>query len=69
MPTLRLVDPDGYTVPGAVHVNVPAARQAEVTSQLLRDDAPAHAAEWADFGYDARAYQVVTDPATAHDGL
>jgi len=61
MPTLRLVDPDGYTVPGTIHT-VPAAREAETRSQLLRDVAPVHAAEWANFGYDTRAYQVVTDP-------
>jgi len=64
MPTLRLVDPDGYTVPGAVHPNVPGAREAEVRGQLLREVAPVHAAEWADFGYDARAYQVIADPSS-----
>jgi len=63
MPTLRLVDPDGYTVPGTVHT-VPTAREAEARDRLLRDIAPAHASEWADFGYDARAYQVVTDPSS-----
>jgi len=62
MPELRLVDPDGYTVPGTAQTvpdtDVDAARQ-----QLLTEVAPAHAAQWADFGYRASAYRVLPDPA------
>ena len=58
---LRLIDPDGYTVPGTVHTNVPAANEAQVR-QLLLDVAERHAAEWADFGYHAADYRVQEFP-------
>lgn len=60
MQELRLIDPDGYTVPGTVQSNVPDANAAKVRDHLLHDVAPAHAAEWAQFGYDARNYRVDT---------
>jgi hypothetical protein len=63
MQTLRLVDSDGYTVPGSVQTNVPDANVDRMRSHLLNDVAPRYAAEWADFGHDARLYRVVTDPA------
>jgi hypothetical protein len=59
MPTLRLVDPDGYNVPGTVHTNVPTANEDKVRDHLLNDVAPGEAATWA---YDARDYRVTTDP-------
>ena len=62
MLTLRLVDPNGYAVPGAVHSNVPAANEAKVRDHLLNEVAPRDAALWADFGYDARFYRVLPDP-------
>ena len=61
MPTLRLIDPDGYTVPGGTRPDVTAETEA-ATRQELRTVADEHASEWADHGYDARLYQVVTDP-------
>lgn len=63
MQTLRLIDPDGYTVPGSVQTNVPDANVAKVRDHLLNDVAPAYAAQWADFGHDTRLYRVTTDPA------
>ncbi|MFE4915879.1 hypothetical protein ACFRCX_30715 [Streptomyces sp. NPDC056652] len=57
MPELRLIDPDGYTVPDTVHT-VSGSAVDETRQHLLTDIAPAHAAEWADFGYDARNYRV-----------
>jgi hypothetical protein len=61
MQTLRLVDPDGYTVPGTVQTNVPDANVDKVRAHLLNDIAPAEAAKWANFGYDARRYRVAVD--------
>ena len=58
MTTLRLVDPDGYTVPGTVNSNVPTANEAKVRDHLLNDVAPVHAAQWADFGYRAADYRI-----------
>ncbi|MFI1161432.1 hypothetical protein [Streptomyces sioyaensis] len=43
MTELRLIDPYGYTVPGAVHTDVPAANVAEVTARLLDTAARNHA--------------------------
>jgi len=43
MRELRLIDPYGYTVPGAVHTNVPDANIAEVTARLLDVAARKHA--------------------------
>ncbi|MEU1133552.1 hypothetical protein ABZ383_27470 [Streptomyces sp. NPDC005900] len=58
MQTLRLIDPDGYTVPGSVQSNVPDTNVDKVRDHLLHDVAPKHAALWEDFGYDARNYRV-----------
>ncbi|MFJ2202434.1 hypothetical protein [Streptomyces violaceusniger] len=58
MTTLRLIDPNGYTVPGTVNSRVPAANEAKVRAHLLTDVAPAHAAEHAYAGYDPRDYRV-----------
>ncbi|MFJ9799895.1 hypothetical protein [Streptomyces sp. NPDC101145] len=57
---VQLIDPNGYTVPTATRfvdyeVQVPAA-----ANELLTIDAPQHAAQWADFGYDARSYTTRT---------
>jgi hypothetical protein len=68
MPELRLVDPDGYTVPGTAQ-NVPDADVDKVRHQLLTETAPQHAAQWQDFGYDARSYRVIPrDTQTVSDG-
>ena len=61
MPTLRLLDDNGYTVPGSVCENVSAADEAKVRDHLKNSIAVQHAAEWAT---DARLYQVATDPTT-----
>ncbi|MEW2266918.1 hypothetical protein [Streptomyces sp. NPDC047868] len=61
MQTLRLVDQDGYTVPGTVQTNIPDANVDKVRDHLLNDIAPIQAAKWADFGHDARLYRVVPD--------
>lgn len=65
MTTLRLIDPDGYTVPDSLRENVPTTDLPAVREELLTTAASQHAAQWADFGYRAAAYQVVTDPAPA----
>ena len=57
MPELRLTDPDGYTVPGTA-TQVTEDTADTVRAHLLNEVAPQHAAEWADFGYDARSYRV-----------
>lgn len=62
MPELRLIDPDGYTVPGTAQT-VPDADEHAVREYLKTVVAPQHAARWRDFGYDAAAYRVLPDPA------
>ena len=58
--TLRLVEPNGYTVRV---VDVPKDGDPEQVKQhLLTVVAVKHAAEWADFGYRASTYRVLTDP-------
>ncbi|MER8002977.1 hypothetical protein [Streptomyces sp. NPDC095613] len=57
MTELRLIDPDGYTVPDTI-LTVSDATVAEVREHLLREVAPAHAAQWADFGYKASDYRI-----------
>lgn len=56
---LRLIDPDGYTVPGAVHT-VPDDQASTVRAWLLAEVAVQNADEWNRFGagYDARDYRV-----------
>ena len=63
---LRLLDPDGYTVPGTVHTNVPATDEAKIRDRLLNEVAPQDAAQWTAWGFkcDARDYRVSPDPAT-----
>lgn len=55
MPELRLTDPNGYTV---TVTTVPDEDVAQAATHLLTTVAPAHAAENADFGYDARYYNI-----------
>lgn len=63
MPTLRLVDPDGYSVPGALRTVTPSDEpQARAELKSLASE---HAAQWADFGYHADAYRILTDPTPA----
>jgi hypothetical protein len=61
MPELRLLDPDGYTVPGTAQT-VPDADVEAVRTRLLTEIAPVHAAQWADFGYRADAYRIHPEP-------
>lgn len=57
--TLRLIEPNGYTVTVIDNPDDPdQARQ-----HLLIVVAAEHAATWADFGYRAADYRVLTDPA------
>jgi hypothetical protein len=60
---LRLLDPNGYTVPGTVHTNVPDANEPTVRA-LLEDAAVTDAAQWADHGYHAGDYRIVPEPAS-----
>lgn len=55
MQELRLIDPDGYTVPGAVESNVPHANVDKVRDLLLNQAATSHAQTW---GNDVRDYRV-----------
>ena len=57
MPELRLIDPDGYTVPGTVHTVTDDQVEA-VTAYLRTEVANADADTWDGFGYDARDYRV-----------
>ena len=61
MPEMRLLDPDGYTVPGTAQT-VPDADEQTTREHLLNEVAPKHAAQWADFGYRARDYRVLPAP-------
>ncbi|MFG2970856.1 hypothetical protein ACGFZS_47065 [Streptomyces sp. NPDC048288] len=60
MVTLRLVDPDQYTVPDGLRT-VPAGDEAQARADL-KHLAAEHAARWAGFGYRADAYRILTDP-------
>lgn len=60
MTELRLIDPEGYTVPGGVHVATPDTDQKIRTE--LQELAVQHAAEWADFGYRSSLYRVQETP-------
>ncbi|MYW46349.1 hypothetical protein [Streptomyces sp. SID161] len=60
MPTLRLIDPNGYTVPGTVHINVPDANEPKVRA-LLQEAALQDATQWTDFGYHPGDYRILTD--------
>ena len=63
MPTLRLVEPNGYSVPGGLRI-VTAAAEPQARADL-KQLAAEHAAQWADFGYHPDAYRILTDPQTA----
>lgn len=66
MNELRLIDPDGYTVPGTVHTGFPAAMEGELRAHL-RTVAEHEAAQWADFGHRAADYRI--EPATPQNTL
>ncbi|RSN38786.1 hypothetical protein DMH12_37335, partial [Streptomyces sp. WAC 04229] len=55
---MRLIDPEGYTVPGTAQT-VPDADEPAERRRLLTEVAPQHAAHWQDFGYHASAYRVL----------
>lgn len=57
MPELRLLDADGYTVPGGVRTTTPETEQAVRAD--LEKLAAEHAGQWADFGYRATNYRIV----------
>jgi hypothetical protein len=56
MTELRLIDPDGYSVPGGTRTTTPET-DTQVRAQL-KELAAEHAAQWADFGYHATAYRI-----------
>lgn len=57
MTELRLIDQDGYSVPGGVRTTTPDT-DAQVRAEL-QALAVEHAAQWADFGYRATSYRIV----------
>ncbi|WP_329047047.1 hypothetical protein [Streptomyces sp. NBC_01422] len=59
MPELRLIDPNGYLVPGATRT-VPDDQVEAVTANLLAETAVQDADYWAEYGhpYTARQYTV-----------
>lgn len=57
MPELRLLDADGYTVPGGIRTTTPET-DTEVRAELEKLAAD-HAAQWADFGYRTSSYRIV----------
>jgi len=62
MLTLRLIEPNGYSVPDGLRtVTTDGESQAR---QDLKQLATEHAAQWADFGYHPNDYRILTDPAT-----
>lgn len=61
---LRLIDPDGYDVPGVRRLADSKTTAAEATAELLTVQAPLHATGSA-VGYRASEYTVKTDPAVA----
>lgn len=56
MTELRLLDPNGYTVPGTITAVSDGAAD-EIRDHLLTEIAPKHAAHWPT--YDVRNYRVV----------
>ena len=63
MLTLRLVDPIGYSVPDGFRTVTPD-RETKAREDL-KQLAAQHAAQWADFGYHAGDYRILTN-ATGH---
>ncbi|MFG2359434.1 hypothetical protein [Streptomyces sp. NPDC048521] len=62
MPTLRLIEPNGYSVPGGLRTVTPDTEaQARTELEAL---AVQEAAQWADFGYHPGDYRILTDPAS-----
>lgn len=59
---LRLIDPNGYTVPDGIRIADYGYQIPGIKTQLLTEDAPRHAA-MTGVGYDPRAYQVKESPA------
>ncbi|MFR9794172.1 hypothetical protein ACL07V_37055 [Streptomyces sp. MB22_4] len=59
MPTLRLVEPNGYSVPGGLRTVTPD-RETQARADL-KALAVEHAAQWADFGYHPNDYRILTD--------
>ena len=59
---LRLLDPNGYSVPGGTRIADYAVQIPGIKAQLLNEDAPRHAATTG-VGYDPRAYEVKEGPA------
>ena len=57
MTELRLIDADGYTVPGSIRTTTPET-DAQVRADL-KQLATEHAAQWDDFGYQASSYRIV----------
>ena len=57
MTELRLIDPDGYSVPGGVRTTTPDTE--DTVRAELAQLADQHAAQWADFGYRATNYRIV----------
>jgi hypothetical protein len=60
---LRLVDPNGYTVPGAIRTTTNASECKTIERSLRAVQAVEHAAT-SGVGYDARNYRVQTVPIT-----
>jgi len=56
---VRLLDPNGYTVPGTVRTNLPASRVEKTRQMLLTVDAKANARIWGD---RLSAYRVQVTP-------
>ena len=56
---LRLIDPDGYVVPGTIHLHVPRENAAGIEDRLRHHVAPIHAAH---NGYYAADYRVQKTP-------
>jgi hypothetical protein len=56
---VRLLDPNGYTVPGTVRSNLPASRVEKTRQELLTVDAKANVRIWGD---QLSAYRVQVTP-------
>jgi hypothetical protein len=56
---VRLIDSNGYTVPGTVRTNLPASRLDRAKTRLMTVDGPEYARQ---FGYTWRGYHVQVTP-------
>ncbi|MEV7157237.1 hypothetical protein AB0N77_21855 [Streptomyces misionensis] len=61
---VRLIEPMPFNYSVAVRHRVPGSEVAAVARELMDKDAVEHAAQWADFGYVASAYQVKVSDVT-----